>query len=128
MIAIRQAAGCRDEESSTKQARHMCCSHKFYMQAHESKAEEYRAFSLELGHLMVEMQEPEQAIPHFTPTSPELEKDMKFKLLAAVGQLRYHQWYIAWGETLATLSQDKSISPSRSAFLRPVSWIVDCYK
>ena len=84
------------------------------LQTHETRPEEHHALSLELGHILVEMQEPEQAITYFTPSLQKVNKETKFKLLAAAGQLRYHQWYLAWGETLSDLrQQDDEHSPSR---------------
>ena len=88
------------------------------MQTHESKIEEHHALSLELGHILVGMQEPEQAITYFTPTSQKIDDETKFKLLAATGQLRYQQWYLAWGETLSDLRHgNDEASPSRVILL-----------
>ena len=82
------------------------------LQTHEKQSREHHDLALELGHVLVEAGEPEQAQGYFAPTSQNLGEDTKYKLHAASGQLRYHQWYQTWVETLENLN-DERISPGR---------------
>lgn len=72
------------------------------MQTHEKKAEDHHVLALELGQILLEMNEPEQAQTYFSvPFTTKLDKDVRLRVAAAEGQLRYHQWYLAWTDTLA---------------------------
>ena len=71
-------------------------------QTHEKQKETHYELAMEIGHLLLSLGEPEQALAYFNPTPQNLDPDTRFKLHAASGQLRYHQWLQAWDATPST--------------------------